>query len=379
MSDPGLYIGTLSGTSMDGIDVVICSLDAQMASRPRIIHAHTHDLSFALRKRLAAIIGDAGKTRLDDCMRMDQDLGLAFAEAIEHALQQAGLESDDITAIGSHGQTIAHTLDGRHHYTVQIGDPNLIAERCGIVTVSDFRRRDMAAGGEGAPLAPALHQALFSSDSEDRVIVNIGGIANITCLPASGSPAHADQSISGYDCGPGNCLMDAWIDDQQGLSMDRHGEWASGGDLQQALLSRMLADPYLLRTPPKSIGREYYDLTWLQQQFAGRVYRPIDVQATLCQLTAESISQAIMTSQPGTARVMVCGGGAHNLDLMKRLKHLLPSAVIESTSRTGIDPDWVEGILFAWLAARRLENLPGNCPSVTGATGSRVLGSIYSA
>lgn len=379
MSDPGLYIGTLSGTSMDGIDVVICSLDAQMASRPRIIHAHTHDLSFALRKRLAAIIGDAGKTRLDDCMRMDQDLGMAFAEAIEHALQQAGLESDDITAIGSHGQTIAHTLDGRHRYTVQIGDPNLIAERCGIVTVSDFRRRDMAAGGEGAPLAPALHQALFRSDSEDRVIVNIGGIANITCLPASSSAAHADQSISGYDCGPGNCLMDAWIDDQQGLSMDRHGEWASGGDLQQALLSRMLADPYLLRTPPKSIGREYYDLTWLQQQFAGRVYRPIDVQATLCQLTAESISQAIMTSQPGTARVMVCGGGAHNLDLMKRLKHLLPSAVIESTSRTGIDPDWVEGMLFAWLAARRLENLPGNCPSVTGATGRRVLGSIYSA
>ncbi len=377
MSESGLYVGALSGTSMDGIDVVICKLNTQMASRPSIIHARTHTLNFALRQRLSVILGKAGDTTLDDCMRMDQDLGSAFADAINRSIKQAGLNAADISAIGSHGQTIAHQLDARHRYTVQIANPNIISERCGIVTVSDFRRRDMAAGGEGAPLAPALHRLLFHSDTENRVIVNIGGIANITCLPACESAG--EDLITGYDCGPGNCLMDAWIDDQQGLALDRHGEWASGGDLQQALLSRMLADPYLMRPAPKSIGREYFDLAWLSKQFAGRVYRPIDVQATLCQLTAESISQAIEHSQPNSARVMVCGGGVHNLDMMKRLKHLLPHAVIESTSRTGIDPNWVEGILFAWLAARRLEGLPGNCPSVTEANGKRVLGAVYSA
>ncbi len=384
MKQSGLYIGTLSGTSMDGIDVVISHIPEDgTEQKPEMVHAQTCEFNFRLRESLQNVLKNSPKTSMHEVALLDQMLGHAFADAILKTLKSAALEPADITATGCHGQTIAHQITDTHAYTIQCCDANIVAERTGITTVSDFRRRDMAAGGEGAPLAPAFHNVMFSTDQEHRSVVNIGGIANITCLPRIERSieltrlSRSTERIRGYDCGPGNCLLDDWIDDQKGLAYDKNGEWSAGGDVSQALLSRMMSDPFVMKQAPKSIGREYFSLEWLTSQLAERVYQPRDIQATLAQFTAESIADAINHSQPDTQRVLICGGGAHNSDLINRLRQLLPQAVIESSERSGVNPDWVEGMLFGWLAHQRMNNAQGNCPSVTGASGDRILGAIH--
>jgi anhydro-N-acetylmuramic acid kinase len=300
------------------------------------------------------------------------EIGRAFADAALRLLRQAGIDPGSVRAIGSHGQTIRHGPRGETPFTLQIGDANVIAERCGITTVADFRRRDMAAGGQGAPLLPALHAALFAQPGRTRVVLNLGGIANITVLP--GDP---QQSIRGFDTGPANCLMDAWIARHHGVGHDEGGAWAAEGRVDQALLDALLADAYFASPPPKSTGRELFNLDWLAQRLAGDAHEAVDVQATLLELTARSAAQAIRTHASDADDVLVCGGGVHNPLLMAALRRGLAPLPVRSTQELGIDADFVEATAFAWLAKRRLDALPGNLPEVTGARGERVLGAIY--
>jgi anhydro-N-acetylmuramic acid kinase len=253
---------------------------------------------------------------------------------------------------------------------LQIGNPAIIAERTGITTVADFRRRDLAAGGQGAPLVPAFHEALFRSVERHRIVLNIGGIANITCLPS-----HPDETVTGFDTGPGNCLMDAWVRQQTGQAMDENGHFAARGEVSPALLERLLADDYFRQPPPKSTGTDYFSLDWLTARLPAEPIAAADVQATLLELTARSIAAAI---DQRTQQVLVCGGGVHNPLLMQRLDELLPCPVV-STAVAGLSPDWVEAAAFAWLARQALAGQAGNLPAVTGAAGPRILGAIYPA
>jgi anhydro-N-acetylmuramic acid kinase len=275
----------------------------------------------------------------------------------------------DITAIGSHGQTVRHRPDAAHPFTWQIGDPNRIAEITGIDTVADFRRRDMAARGQGAPLVPPFHEALFRVANETRVVLNVGGISNVTVLPAA-----ADEPITGFDTGPGNCLMDAWCLAETGEAFDRDGQWARRGKPVEALLEALGRDPYFSRPPPKSTGREYFNLQWLEGSLAGA--DPADVQRSLLELTAASVVAAIGQWAENSERIIVCGGGRLNGLLMERLSSL-SSIPVETSEMHGFDGDAMEAAAFAWLAARHLDGLPGNAPAVTGADGPRVLGSLY--
>ena len=282
--------------------------------------------------------------------------------------------SAEVRAIGSHGQTIAHHPRALHPCTVQIGDPNVIAERTRITTVADFRRRDLAAGGEGAPLACAFHRAAMSRPDRQRAVVNIGGIANITILPADGD-------VTGFDSGPGNTLMDGWAERHLGVDMDRDGAWASAGRVDETLLGRLRADPYFEKAPPKSTGREYFNLNWLEGRLHSerRTLPPEDVQSTLCALSAATIAHGIEEFAGREAEVLVCGGGAHNPALMEALRQRLPARKLETTAAAGIGPDWVEAAAFAWLARQTLCGMPGNLPAVTGARRSVVLGAIHPA
>jgi anhydro-N-acetylmuramic acid kinase len=321
-----------------------------------------------LRERLLAAARGTFLTA-DQYAQLDTETGEAFAEAAAQIV--AGQDLNAVRAIGSHGQTLAHAPDARPAYTLQIGNPARISENTGISTVADFRSRDIAAGGQGAPLVPAFHQAVFSDPAISRVILNIGGIANITHLPRSGQ-------VTGFDTGPGNCLMDAWIQRHLGQSFDRNGDFASQGKAQQALLSAMQADTYFGKAPPKSTGTDHFSLPWVESQPGVRDLPPEDVQATLLQLSAESIAESIKLHAADAEEVLVCGGGVHNPALMAKLAQQLPMPVY-STSRLGLDPDWVEAIAFAWLAKQALLGLPGNLPAVTGARGPRVLGCIHPA
>ncbi|MGD8484134.1 MAG: anhydro-N-acetylmuramic acid kinase, partial [Thioalkalispiraceae bacterium] len=298
-------------------------------------------------------------------------LGRLFAESVHQLLNQCRVPHSEITAIGSHGQTLRHYPHGQYPSTLQIADANIIAEQTGITTVSDFRRRDMAAGGQGAPLVPAFHQVIFHDPTQDRVILNIGGIANITLLPANGV-------VSGFDTGPGNCLLDSWVQQHLSINYDRDGEWGASGHVHPGLLERMSNDAYFSLASPKSTGREYFNLSWLNdilRSFPNLAAQ--DIQATLVELTARSISDAISETLPGCKQVMVCGGGIHNQHLMQRLDELLVEQRLLSTEQAGIAPDWVEAMAFAWLAKQTLENKPGNLPDVTGARKAVVLGAIY--
>jgi len=308
-------------------------------------------------------------------LRADILLARFIATTINRFLAEAGVPASAISAIGSHGQTIRHLPDGDSPNTLQIGDPNTIAQLTGITTVADFRRRDMAAGGQGAPLVPAFHQALFRSPEEDRVVVNIGGIGNITVLPA-----RATLPVIGFDTGPGNVLMDAWFRAHHKGDYDRGGQWASSGRVDSGLLHTLLEEAYFFRTPPKSTGRELFNLGWLQRQLGGTPLRPEDVQATLCQLTADSVMQAIARHGGKPRRILVCGGGVHNQALIQAMQAQLEGGVVlESTAAHGIDPDCVEGACFAWLASQALRGEPANLPAVTGAEGPVVLGGVYPA
>ncbi|SFR83494.1 anhydro-N-acetylmuramic acid kinase [Marinobacter daqiaonensis] len=366
-----LFIGLMSGTSMDGIDAVLVRFGDR---GPEILASHSQPFPSPLLQILTRLSQNSGTP--DDLGYSDHLLGEQFAQAVHGLLNITdGITAADIRAIGSHGQTIRHQPGGNTPFTLQIGDPNVIAERTGITTVADFRRRDMAAGGQGAPLVPAFHHAAFSSSRENRVLVNIGGIANITWLPAG--KASAD---GGFDTGPGNGLMDAWCQKHKDHPFDMDGHWAMTGTVTNDLLQHFLADRYFRKQPPKSTGKEYFNLGWLNSNLATYAKVPeADVQRTLLELTATTIANQLPESRP--LSVFVCGGGAKNRALMARLGELTSGDDIHlaTTGDLGIDPQWVEAAAFAWLARETLEGRPGNVPAVTGAKGERILGAIYPA
>lgn len=368
-----LYIGLISGTSMDAVDAVLVS---HHATPPKLIASHAHPIPETLSARLQSLVRD-GLPGGPEAWHLDVELGALFAEAVEQLLVRARVAADKIVAIGSHGQTVYHGPDDDPPVTVQLGDPNVIAERTGITTVADFRRRDMAAGGQGAPLVPAFHRAALQKPGAPRAVVNIGGIANVTVLPGK-----IDAEVIGFDTGPGNTLMDLWAGRHLGEPIDRDGAWAKEGTPVQALLEALLEDPYFELPPPKSTGREYFNLAWLDagvKSTSSRTTNTQHVQRTLCELTAATIVDAILKYAADTREILICGGGAHNATLMQALAARAGDMSVNSTAAAGFDPDWVEAIAFSWFAKQTLEGKPSNLPSVTGARHLATLGGIYKA
>ena len=367
------YIGLMSGTSVDGIDAVLVSMSAK--GQPVLVGTHTYPIPPDTRSEIQALM-HTGVNEIDRLGEADMALGELFANAAETVIQEAGVEKKNIRAIGSHGQTLRHRPNVTHPFTLQIGNPAMIAERTGITTVADFRARDMAAGGQGAPLVSAFHQRMFHSWQYNRAIINVGGIANITYLPADGS-----QAASGFDTGPGNTLLDQWIRLHHARNHDEAGQWAASGKPSKELLERLLTDPYFDVFPPKSTGREQFHLEWLSERLnqLSSQLPAADVQATLVQLTALSIVQAVLRFLSQTQEIYVCGGGAHNRTLMSALTEYFSGVPVATTETLGLHPDWVEAVAFAWLAHQTLEGLPGNLPSVTGARRAVILGGIYPA
>ena len=359
-----LYLGLMSGTSLDGIDVAL--VDFRNGAE-LVAHGHRR-LPEALTDILLALSQSNAPVSLEQVGRLETRLGEAFAEAVTDFCARHRLSPEDIRAIGSHGQTLRHDPKGEIPYTLQLGDANIIAERTGITTVADFRRRGVAAGGQGAPLVPAFHAALFGSSGQDRAVVNIGGIANITLLPADGG-------ISGFDCGPGNGLMDAWCRRHWNIAYDAEGRLAEPGIADDELLERLLSDPWLQLPPPKSTGRDYFQLEWLDYHLQGLQLPPESVLRTLNLFTARTIADALAQAVHAPRSVYVCGGGVHNALLMRSLQALLPCPV-QSTAVLGVDPDYVEAMAFAWLAKQCLEGRSGNVVDVTGAAGPRILGAV---
>ncbi|MCH2093127.1 MAG: anhydro-N-acetylmuramic acid kinase [Pseudoxanthomonas sp.] len=368
-----LYLGLMSGTSADGIDAALVRFEGEgRALRCQLMHGRTFAWDEATRTRLVALGQGADTVSLDALGALDATVALAFADAALSLLQDAGVPRGRVRAIGSHGQTIRHRPQADPPFTWQLGDGNVIAERSGIDTVADFRRRDVAAGGQGAPLMPAFHAALLGSPQEDRAVLNLGGIANFTLLPVRGE-------VRGFDTGPANALMDAWCERHTGRAYDADGAFAASGQVDAVLLARLLADPWFALPPPKSTGREHFHLEWLQARMGETALSPADVQATLLDLTARTVADALQMTQPDTRRVLVCGGGVRNAALMARLAAYLPQAIVESTAMHGLEPDYVEAMGFAWLARETLAGRPGNLPAVTGASGRRILGTVFPA
>lgn len=361
----------MSGTSADGIDAVVVSIEEPQGLR--LLASHHERFDEDLRRRIQSLMRP-DSNELERAALAGNILGEQFARAANAALDASGLSRNQIRAIGSHGQTLRHNPQAEPPYTVQIGNPAIIAERTGIATVADFRSRDMAAGGQGAPLVPGFHRWVFWQPGVRRIIVNIGGIANLTILPAD---PHAP--VFGFDTGPGNTLLDHWISRHRGERFDADGDWAAAGKLDQALLAHLLEDPFFTRPPPKSTGVEYFSAAWLGSRIAEcpHACSPGDVQTTVTELTACTIARAISGPGGGADEVYVCGGGAHNKALVHRLQASLGSIPLRSTAELGLHPDWVEAAAFAWLAHRTTEGLTGNLPAVTGASHEVVLGAIY--
>ncbi|HTT09063.1 MAG TPA: anhydro-N-acetylmuramic acid kinase [Gammaproteobacteria bacterium] len=365
-----LYLGLMSGTSMDATD---CALVHITEGVVQLLGYRETPYAESLRARLDAARRQGNRLTVSEYAAVDVDVARAFAASALDLLAAHKVKADQIRAIGSHGQTLLHQPRAQPPYTVQAGDPNILAALTGITTVADFRRRDLAIGGQGAPLAPALHAALFRSADQDRCVANLGGIANVTLLPRD-----ATQPVSGYDTGPGNALLDEWASRHLGAAMDTDGEWAASGRLVESLLDDLLADPYFSLPPPKSTGRDYFHLPWLEDRLRRHPnLRPADVQATLLALTACALAGAVLKSLPGTRELLICGGGAMNPPLMRAIEGALPGVKVMSTAACGYDPRCIEAMLCAWLAHRRLEGLPGNLPSVTGARADAVLGGVY--
>jgi len=360
-----LYIGLMSGTSLDGIDAVLAAPRGKRLSLRNALH---RPFSPQLRKRLFALQA-SGPDELRRASLTANELTQAYAATVRSLLSRSRVAATAVAAIGCHGQTIRHQPDAG--YTIQLVNGALLAELTGIDVVCDFRSRDIAAGGEGAPLAPAFHSAMFRASARDRAVVNIGGIANVTSLPARGR-------ATGFDCGPGNCLLDAWISARRRRPYDRGGAWAAHGRVVPRLLHELLADPYFRRRPPKSTGRDTFNLDWLRRRLR-KNERAIDVQATLLELTARTISEALHSHCRDARDVLVCGGGARNRALLARLSALLPDRRVVTTDALGVAAEHVEALAFAWLARQTVRRRPGNLPAVTGARGSRVLGAIHPA
>jgi len=364
-----LFVGTLSGTSIDGIDAVL----ARFAPRPELVATHSTAIPGKLRAELLALC-QPGDNEIDRLGRADAALGREFARAVKELLARAGVAAGQVRAIGSHGQTIRHRPGYTPAFTLQIGDPNVIAAEAGIAVVADFRRMDVALGGQGAPLVPAFHDAVFRQAGRDRVVVNIGGIGNLTALP--GDPS---APVAGFDTGPGNTLLDAWARTALGEPMDRAGALAARGRAAEPLLAALLADPFFRQPPPKSTGPEQFSPAWLGKHLAATgPVADADVQATLVALTARSIAEAI-TGLVGLKKpdVFVCGGGARNPTLLRALADRLPGCRVDRTDALGVPAGWVEGMAFAWLAHRRMAGLPGNHPAVTGAARPAMLGGVW--
>ncbi len=362
------YLGTITGTSVDGLDLALLDLTKAVT----IVACSTEPFPLELRRSLLRA-GQPGDDNLDELGQLDVVLGTFIGEAINRFLRNQNLNAIDIAAIGSHGQTVRHRPDVRHPFTWQIGDPNRIAEITGITTVADFRRRDMAAGGQGAPLVPRFHEALFRTPEESRVIVNIGGISNLTRLSAD-----MDDPVAGFDSGVGNALLDAWCQTHNDSEFDKDGAWAKSGAVLEDLLLAMQHDPYPGKPPPKSTGREYFNLSWLDQYLPDAAPREEDVQRTLLEYTAATIAEAVSRWAQPCDRLIVCGGGRLNDFLMARLQAKAAYPVATSEDH-GFDGDAIEAAAFAWLAARCLTRETGNADVVTGASGLRVLGGIYQA
>ena len=369
-----LYIGLMSGTSLDGIDAVLAKIEP--SGETSALEAVSAPFSPELRNALFEL-QCPGPNELHREKQAGNTLALAYAEVVSQLLKKANLNAADIAAIGAHGQTIRHQPHlGDMAYTHQTLNPALLAEKTGIDVIADFRSRDVAAGGHGAPLVPAFHAQQFSSP-ENLAILNIGGIANLTLLPKNGE-------VSGFDCGPGNMLMDAWIHEHQGNAFDENGTWALQGKVNEELLAKMLADSFFTKAPPKSTGRDDFHLAWLQEKIGKDNHHAEDVQATLLHLTAHSALEALLRHAPQTQKLIICGGGARNKALMNLLKvkgqHFFKEPLeITSSDAVGIDPQLVEGLAFAWLAWAHKEKRPANLPAVTGAKGPRILGACYPA
>lgn len=363
-------IGLISGTSQDGIDAALVEFEDGVF---RCVAAtHRTQYPVALRSGLLSLAHESELIALAELADLDRQVAECFADTALGLMAQSDCRPQEIAAIGSHGQTVFHDPN-RVRSSIQLGDPGLMAVRTGIPVIADFRRADMALGGQGAPLMPAFHHALFADDREPRAVLNLGGISNLSLLPDT----HPERA-RGFDCGPANCLMDEWTERHLQEPFDREGRWASGGTPDEMGLQACLADPYFGRHPPKSTGRGHFHMDWLAQRWPAHAQDdPQVVQATLCELTARSIADDLRRHAPSTRRLLECGGGAQNVFLMSRLSVLLPGVRVETTAALGLAPQWVEAAGFAWLASRRLRGEAGNLPTVTGASRPAILGGVY--
>jgi anhydro-N-acetylmuramic acid kinase len=370
-----LYIGMMSGTSLDGIDAVLAVLGPN--GETQLCGAVSTPFAPPLREALL-VLQTPGDNEIHREHLAANALAMAYAEVVQQLLAKSKRHPSDITAIGAHGQTIRHQAGSNNAlaYTHQTLNPALLAELTGIDVIANFRSRDLAAGGHGAPLVPAFHAQQFASD-KNTAVLNLGGIANLTLLPQKGD-------VTGFDCGPGNMLMDAWIAKHQGQAFDQGGAWAAQGVVSDSLLERMLTDPFFAKVPPKSTGRDDFHLQWLEKQLGSNTYKAEDVQATLLRLTVTTALQSIHTYAPQTEVLIVCGGGVHNTALLGELREHAQAMFqhgleIQSSEASGIDPQLVEALAFAWLAWAHKTKRPANLPAVTGASGPRILGACYPA
>lgn len=384
-----LYLGLISGTSMDGIDAVLIDFSNRQG---KLLAGRTFAYAAGLRATLDQLRRDPDHFPAASLARLDAEVGQAFADAALALIDEAGIPADAVRAIGSHGQTVLHRPDDAYAHTLQIGDPSRIAEATGIDVVADLRRADLAAGGQGAPLAPLIHQALLADHAEHRLVINLGGIANVTLLPASGG-------VSGFDTGPANCFMDDWYrahgfrshrldpddtgpcKDETSCRYDADGAWAASGTLDPALLQRLLDDPYFDRAPPKSTGIEYFSPAWLQARLPGdAAQRPADIQATLAEFSAQTLVEAIgrfVAFRPD--RILLCGGGVANSHLVARIGARLEGIELQSTAELGVDPGFIEATLIAWLAREHLAGHSIQTPNITGAAHPVHLGALWPA
>jgi len=369
---PEYYIGLMSGTSMDAIDAVLVNCSNKNV---KLVAHHSQELSIETRKKINELcIGCDDE--LKKMLSLDTELAIQFANCANALLKKSNISNKSIIAIGSHGQTLRHYPNSPIKNSLQIANPNIIAELTGITTIADFRRRDMTVGGQGAPLVPAFHEKVFRKESQNTIVLNIGGIANITVLPAD-----ITKDVIGFDTGPGNGLLDAWIQNQKQLNYDDKGSWAISGTANNKLLKVFLTEPYFQLPYPKSTGRELFNIDWLNKMLENyNLSLPAeDIQASLIELTTHSITTEIHALPISVDRVLVCGGGARNDYLMARLQSQLGSISVSTTATESIEPEWIEAMAFAWLAKQTRNNLPGNIPSVTGANNAVILGAIYSA
>jgi anhydro-N-acetylmuramic acid kinase len=360
-----LFVGLMSGTSLDGADAALVDFSS---ATPRTLAFATVAFSRALRENILAL-SEPGKDSLELAGRVSLELADLYSRAVEAVLAGGGVAREDVTAVGCHGQTVRHRPD--LGFTIQLNDPARLAERAGIDVVADFRRRDMAAGGQGAPLVPAFHEAVFRHPARSRAIVNIGGISNVTWLPPG-------RKTLGFDCGPGNVLLDGWARRHLGADFDEDGQWAARGRTDAKLLERLLEEPFLNAQPPKSTGRELFRLAWLEERLP-RAYQPVDVQSTLTDFTARSIVDSIDRFCPTTEEIYLSGGGARNGALVSRIAGLARTRPVATTDALGVPTGHVEAMAFAWLAMKCVRREPVDLTAATGARAPRVLGAVYAA